>query len=718
MSLMSYVLIPIGVVVLFWLFGLVVGRPMRRRTFDTVLALLLLVYFLITAGLGIFWVARQELPVFDWHYVFGYVTLALVILHVVLNWQAISAFFLRLSPGILATDGGRAWRPALKYVGWAFALVLYGGAAYWIGHSQTPTEITVTMKEPLAAAPVGSAPAPAGSEAPTGDSDNAVEASVVSPASQYSIEDDLPLPAPASVQMVEHEGEQRMLADYYHEMGKHAPTKMAGGGLTLARRPEVFKAHPGAATVELPRPRGQSNIPVGEAIETCRYTVRGFLPESITLEDLSTLLFMTNGITSTVRLPGRDYHLRAAPSAGALYPTVTYVLARNVDGLPPGLYHYGVDGHRLHRLRAGEGVSEELAAAVPQGHLVERAAATFIYTSIYFRSSFKYGDRAYRYCCMDAGHLAVQTMLTAAALGYGSTPIGRFDDGKVNALLQVNEGEEGALLIVPVGILSEEAPAQSGELSFVLQPEMSAGETEPLILLIHGHTRLRVGAGRVQSFPAHPPENKAYTEVPVIRLPSDLPEGDDLIPTIERRRSVRDWANYGMTIEEFSSILHYAFGMDLGDGTSLFDPSVEGNHALNLYVLVNDVKDVDAGVYYYRRRDHALSEVRKGDYRRQAYFASLSQEVVGNAGAVFIMTIDLQRVGYSDGDRGYRYAAIDAGMLGGRVYLQATGLKLGCCGVGAFFDDHVSSLIQVDPRQELVIYMAAVGVKEPYPEAP
>lgn len=83
--------------------------------------------------------------------------------------------------------------------------------------------------------------------------------------------------------------------------------------------------------------------------------------------------------------------------------------------------------------------------------------------------------------------------------------------------------------------------------------------------------------------------------------------------------------------------------------------------------------------------------------------------VVGRA-VVPIMTIDLERFGYLDADRGYRYAVMDLGMLGGRLYLQTVGLGLGWCGIGAFFDDEVSDLIKVSSDKEIVIYLAAIGV--------
>ena len=688
-------LIPVGFVLALTLYRLAGGRALTRRTVDIVLALLLLVYFAATAGLGIFWVANQHLPVFDLHYLFGYLTLLLVVVHVALNWQVLMGFFRKRSPKALLEEGTRKWRPALTTVAWIVGLALYGGVFYWIGQGRAGSRIEITrVPSTRTEAAVAQIPGPPGPVMPE-----------ASPAS------------PIEHQMVTVEGEkmQRTLADYYHQKTKHTRISVArdSGGLNWSTKPNVFKKYPDAELIALPEPAESAGVSVGAAIETCRRPVHRFSTDPVTLADVSTVLAMTNGITSTLHYPNRTYYLRAAPSAGALYPTITYLIARNVEGLPAGIYHYAVDRHKLHRLRPNAATSEELASLVARGHLVKDAPVTFVFTSAFYRSAWKYRERSYRYCCLDAGHLAVQTSLAAAALGYGSSPIGRFDDARVNALLGLNETEEGAMLVLPVGVASEEPPVPAGEPEFALAPKDLAGRSDPLLLLIHGSTNLGLTGATVQPLPSTELADKAYAGLPVVELPRAFGEGGDLFATISRRRSVREWADPGMSLVELSTVMYYAFGIAQDSGRLLCDSGVGHNRALNLYVIVNRIEELEAGVYYYRRYDHALSEIRRGDYRAQGYAASLFQDAVGDADAALVMTVDLQRLGHPDGDRGYRYAGLNAGMLGGRVYLQTTGLELGCCGIGAYFDDEVSDLIGVSPEKELVIYMAAIGAREP-----
>jgi SagB-type dehydrogenase family enzyme len=687
------ILIPIGLLLVVAAFRLAVGRALRKRTFDIVLALLLLGYFLATAGLGVFWVANQELPVFDWHYLLGYLTAVLVIVHVALNWKTLTAFVRKGAPKVLIAEGTPKWRPAVRTTAWIIGLAVYGGVFYWIGRGQGAGRIEITRVPVLAA------------EAMVNRGSGSQESTRTEPAPARLLQQ----------QVVEADGEKRMLADYYHEETKHTRLSVVkdSGALNWSTKPEPFKPYPGAEVIDLPAPAEAAGMSVGAAIDACRRPVHGFAPDAVTLADLSTLLFMTNGVTYTLEKPGRTYYLRTAPSAGALYPTITYLIARNVTGLPPGVYHYAVDEHELHRLDAEEEAHERLASLVSSGHLVREAPVTFVFTSAFYRTSWKYRARSYRYCGLDAGHLAVQTALAAAALGRGSKPIGRFDDVKVNALLGLNENEEGAMLILPVGTVSTDSPIRAGLPEFALQPQELSGKAKPLVLLAHGSTCLGLTGDTVQPFPITEPADKPYPDLPVIALPGGLLDGDDLFATIARRRSIRNWADTGLTLDEFASVMHYAFGVSEQGSDALSDPSVEDSHTLNLYAIVNRVDELAPGVYYYRPRERALTLIRKGDHREQTGAASLFQDAVRYADIALVMTVDLARMGSPDGDRGYRYAALDAGMLGGRVYLQTTGLNLGCCGIGAYFDDEVSDLIGVSPNRELVIYLAAIGAPEP-----
>ncbi|MBW8000451.1 MAG: SagB/ThcOx family dehydrogenase [Planctomycetes bacterium] len=681
-----FILCPVALFIIYFICRLLLGQPLKKRSLNIGFSLLLLVYFLGTAGFGIFWVAQHELPVFDLHYLFGYITLALVVIHLAFNWKSLIAFFTRHPVRQNSAQEKTASKYQAKVFFIVIGLIFYGSLIFFIGRNYGTKNIHITMaKQPnIVSQPAGTA--------------QSAQARAVT----------------VQHQMIKDTGRELKLAEYYHEQTKHSRMSLMlnSRGLDWSTQPAVFKQYPDAEVFDLPEPRKLAGMSVGQSIELSRRMVHGFANDGISIQELSTLLYMTNGVTGSLSYPGLTYYLRAAPSAGALYPTVTYIIVKNVEGLTTGLYHYRVKDHKLHRLKANETIYKDLAKLVPQSDVIESAPVTFVFTTIFFRTSWKYEQRSYRYSCLDAGHLAVQTMLAANSLNYGAKLIGRFDDAKVNSLLGLNEQKEGTLLIVPIGKIAEAPPSSTERAAFTLQPHQFEGKGDKLIKLIHGATFFSKTNEMVQPFPKYQPIDKPYVNFPIIHLPKQFNAGDDLYPTILRRRSARRWTQTPMTLEELSSVLYYTFGIRQGAESTFPDPSVENHHALHLYLIINNVKGIERGIYYYRRNDHALTQIRKGDYQSTSYAMSLFQEVVGSSDVAIVMTIDSKLYGRLDADRGYRYAAFDAGMLGGRLYLQTTGLDLGCCGIGAFFDNEVSQAIKVDPDKELIIYMAAIGTKK------
>ncbi len=190
--------------------------------------------------------------------------------------------------------------------------------------------------------------------------------------------------------------------------------------------------------------------------------MRSFGATPLSLLELSRLLWASAGITTSFITPhGQDFY-RAAPTAGALYPIETYVVANRVEGLEPGLYHYRVAGvdilerpivegsHSLEQLKTGDLRSEISAAALDQP-MCAKAGAVFMWTAVFARSEWKYRERAYRYFYLDAGHMAAHLSLAAVAQGLGSCPVAAFYDDEVNALLGVDGQTEGIVYMTAVG---------------------------------------------------------------------------------------------------------------------------------------------------------------------------------------------------------------------------------------------------------------------------
>jgi len=227
---------------------------------------------------------------------------------------------------------------------------------------------------------------------------------------------------------------------------KYSRSRMpAGRKLEWSHKPAAFKEYPRAETVALMVPQDTLLMPLKETLAT-RRSVRDYAAEAMTLAELSTLAWAAQGVTQR----DGEYCFRTAPSAGALYPVETYVVVNAVAGVAPGVYHYDAREHRLELIRGGD-FREAVARAALDQEMCAQAGAVFIWTAVFARSAWKYGERAWRYVYLDAGHIAENVALAAIALGLGSCQIAALYDDEVNALVGADGDEESVLYMTSVG---------------------------------------------------------------------------------------------------------------------------------------------------------------------------------------------------------------------------------------------------------------------------
>ena len=194
--------------------------------------------------------------------------------------------------------------------------------------------------------------------------------------------------------------------------------------------------------ITLPEPRYKSQVSVEEAILN-RRSVRRYSDEPLKLEEVSQLLWSAQGITDESK------NLRAAPSAGALYPLETYIVAGKVFSLKEGVYRYDPSSHEIIRTKDGD-LRNSLSLAALGQSCVNKAAVSIVFAAVYDRITGKYGDRGIGYTYMEAGHAAQNVYLQAEALGLGTVVVGAFMDEKVKEVVGMKE-EETPLYILPVG---------------------------------------------------------------------------------------------------------------------------------------------------------------------------------------------------------------------------------------------------------------------------
>ena len=205
-------------------------------------------------------------------------------------------------------------------------------------------------------------------------------------------------------------------------------------GSQCSGEPEA--ANPQESYIELPAPDTTGTVPLEKTIAQ-RRSVRSFTDEALTEEEIGQLLWAAQGITA----PRQG--LRAAPSAGALYPLEVYVVASQ------GVYHYEPQGHRLRLHRKGDQTAALAEACLGQG-CVRQAGANFVITAVYGRTAAKYGDRARRYVAIEVGAAGENLLLQAVALDLGAVMVGAFEDDAVAQALSL-PAEHSPVLVIPVG---------------------------------------------------------------------------------------------------------------------------------------------------------------------------------------------------------------------------------------------------------------------------
>jgi len=194
----------------------------------------------------------------------------------------------------------------------------------------------------------------------------------------------------------------------------------------------------------LPRPVYEGEVSVEQAIKE-RRTVRAFRADSLSISQLSQLMWAAQGITDVQR------GYRAAPSAGALYPLDVYAVVGKggVEALAPGVYRYRPANHSLEVVRQGDRRKDVAHAALTQ-MWIAKAPVIFVITAEYKRITSKYGERGVRYAHIEAGHVGENIFLQAGALGLAAGIVGAFRDASVAQAIGAPREHE-SLSIIPVG---------------------------------------------------------------------------------------------------------------------------------------------------------------------------------------------------------------------------------------------------------------------------
>jgi len=490
-------------------------------------------------------------------------------------------------------------------------------------------------------------------------------------------------------------------ADEYHRKTSYDRSKMGGHFLDWQNQPEVFKMYDGLETVSMPReiPLPQKNL--FDLYDNC--STPGV--DVFNLEELSRILLLTYTLTSQTRHPGGMFYFRSAASAGALYPTEIYVLSNGVKDLDDGLYHFSIKEHALVKLRKGSLLSA--AKKFIGDRDMKDVPLTFFLTAIFFRSAWKYRDRSYRYHLLDAGHVLENLDLSFRALGLTSESTFDFDDRSVNRLLGLDENREAALAVCCLkgkrnsggtfeAVAIEDLPETVKAASRVSPREFDTSEVR------------RVHKAGYDTMFRKPDSNlyHALGLVPESRVsipPTSAPDVDIPYPeAVFRRRSSRNFVAETLPITHLDALLRVLSATACG-GLHQYFPSICNGF------LASHIESLEDGFYLMDDLTKGLGLVKSGAFTDVMSHICLDQQWMASASLHFLFMADIILLERSWGPRGYRYAMMTAGLMGERLYLAASALGLGCCGIGAFYDGEASDLLGLNASSR-VLYVVSLGI--------
>ena len=500
----------------------------------------------------------------------------------------------------------------------------------------------------------------------------------------------------------------------YHQRTKHSLTSVRSGPhhLDWDNQPHPFKVYEDLDSLPLEEHLASSDVPALQAV--ARSAPEG--ERGITRREVGELLFLCAGVTRRRRHFGGEMLFRAAACTGALYHVDVYVVAGPLADLDAGVYHFAPERFALTPLRTGDhrGALVEASGDEPA---VAHAPAILVFASTFWRNSWKYRDRAYRHCFWDGGTILANCLAAAAARDIPARTVMGFAEVPVNRLLGLNPDKEGALCLVPVGRAASPT-APSGEalpaLDLVTRPLSRREVDYPSIREMHAASSLESGA-EVRSWREGDADADAaratgmdegvtvVRELPLETTPAESLPAGSIEQVIVRRGSTRRFSHEAITLAQLSNALHYA---TRGVATDV-DPGA--SRPLNqLYVIVNHVDDLPCGAYVLDRERARLQLLKEGEFRREAGFLGLGQEIPHDASVNVYFLTDLEPALARYGNRGYRLAQMEAAVTAGRLYLAAYAQGFGASGL-TFFDDDVTAFFSPHAAGKSVMFLIALG---------
>lgn len=376
-------------------------------------------------------------------------------------------------------------------------------------------------------------------------------------------------------------------------------------------------------------------------------------------------LYLISGISAKKTYPDVEYYLRINPSAGALYPNELYFQVRNVSGFEDGIYHLEVASSSavlLKKLQLNEGIEELLELSYSVDGFI------FFVSSLYFRSSWKYKNRAFRYCLLDAGHLIGTIEASSYLFDKDFELIYDFPKEKLNEFFSFDEKE----FFTSIVIAGKKQQNKKEKFSLSLPTLDGASYIEENISFFEKNKLVEMAYQDSLKIV----DKKAQEKSAIFNF-----QKQKLQDTIFKRRSIREFTKQSISKIQFESIMGVVNQVIKSDCDEQVD----------IYYTINRVEGMILGLY----KNGEL--LRTGDFNSKAGYLCLEQDLGTSSATTFFLT--------SKG-KNYQELYQKAGVIGHRLYIASNYLDIGCSGIGAYYDDEVCEFIE---ENTMVLYALAIG---------
>ena len=520
--------------------------------------------------------------------------------------------------------------------------------------------------------------------------------------------------------------EKRRTILAYHETTKHHFNRYArsAGYMDWHNQPNPFRIFEGCESQKLPLPVDTPQWPY-EAL---------YLPEAIphlplNAKTLGGFLYHGLAISAWKSAGGSRWSLRVHPSSGNLHPTECYLILPSIDDLAGGVYHYSAFGHAL--FRRIDLPRDTLAAWA--GHFPTKGFGVAL-SAIFWRESWKYGERAYRYCNLDAGHAAAAIVFAARLNGWQALCLTGAGDQQIATILgfdrtrwRPSESEvpemifwisaEGQAAGIPM-TLDDQLMGTFESLSVKGNPNPLSREAERWPIIAEAAAAAEKDVTPALDF--SPGLDAVYYPPPKKLRAADI---------IRKRRSAVSYDPTGsIDAETFFAILDRTLPRA---GVAPFDAGLPGP-SVDLLLFVNRVREVQSGLYLLVRSgsrdavgqlkadcrpDFFWQPVRPefplwllsaGDVSYDAMEVSCHQQIAAHGAFAVAMLAPMKRV-VSMSPFMYRHLHWECGMIGQVLYLEAEAHGLRGTGIGCFFDDPVNALLGITDDTLSSLYHFTIG---------